>query len=485
MRGWFLFILPIALTLSGCKVHQSLRLGQPTVEIPDHYHHQEEYGTVFVGEWWKEFEVPELNRVMDQALTQNLSLKQSWWRVAQTCWQTKVVGAARYPEITTTPTYIDFRTSSPGGGAGATGVSSGGGITGAGSSASFGGSDHFTLYLLSNALNYEVDLWRRIDSQVKAACFEWQATREDWEATAWILAGTVVDLWFTIQEQKTLLDMIDHQIDVSRTQLELIELRYSVGESSALDVYQQRLQLAQTAQERTPVETLLSTSQNQMATLLGIPPDETDYTVVNGLVELPHFPEIGSPCELLCTRPDLRAQHRRLQAADYEVASAIADRFPRLDLSIQYDFESTTFKDVLDEQISRIIGRLTTPIFDGGRRRAEVKKRKAFVCELVNGYGQLFLDALLEVEDSLVQERQQVKFLEQLAEELEIAKVNLEESRWHYINGLNDYLSVIAAIQTLQNLERRIVSEKKQLLTIRTKLYRSLGGPYVTQWMCS
>jgi outer membrane protein TolC len=103
-------------------------------------------------------------------------------------------------------------------------------------------------------------------------------------------------------------------------------------------------------------------------------------------------------------------------------------------------------------------------------------RTKAVLCELINGYGQTFLDALLEVENALAQEKQQVDLLGFLHNSIEIAKRNLEESQWHYINGLNDYLTVIAAIQSVQELERRIVSEKKQLLSIRTRLYLALGG---------
>lgn len=418
--------------------------------------------------------------MVETALSNNLDLKQSWWRVAQACWQVKVVGSQKFPEITTIPSVRHTRTNGD-----SFGFFDGAGIGGGGMFPTGNGSDHFTFYLLSNALTYEVDLWRRIDSETRAACYEMRATREDLESAAWLLTGSVVDLWFTIQEQKTLLDVIDYQIEVSRTQLELIELRFSLGQSSALDVYQQRLQLSETEQDKTPVETALRTSQNLMATLLGGPPNGEGYIVEDGLVDLPQFPALGRPAELLCFRPDLRAIHQRLESADYLVAAAVADRFPRLTLGIDYDFQSDDIKDLFNNQISQIIGALAAPVFDGGRRRAEVYRRQAIVCELVNAYGQGFLNALLEVEDSLVQEKQQLKLIEQIEKSLEIAKDNLEESNWNYINGNIDYLSVIAAIQARQALERRIVVERKNLLTIRAKLYRALGGPFITRWCMS
>jgi len=460
-------------------VHKTLKLCQPRVCIPKEYLRKPaDKEGVEVCKWWEQFDSSCLDRLVECALTRNLSLKESWWRIVQACADVRIANAARYPEITTTLSAFHIRNSG-----GATGIATGGTggvIAGEGSGGISTAADAFTFYLLSTSLTYEVDLWKKIDSQLKAACNEMYATREDWEAAAWMLSGTVTELWFTILEQSTLLKVIDHQIEVSRTQLELIELRYSVAESSALDVYQQRLQLQQTMAQRPPVQSLLETSINQMGVLLGFPPEDFDYGCKESLVELPPFPKIGSPADLLAQRPDLRAVHRRLVAADYQVAVAIAERFPRLDLSISYDFEAMNLKNLFEEKVSEIIGMLFFPLFDAGRRRAQVLKKRAIVCELLNSYGQTFLQAILEVEDALVQEKAQLKLLELLDEQLKTAKTNLEQAQWRYLNGLNDYLTVIAAIQSVQDLERRIVSEKKQLLVFRSRLYRALGGPYLT-----
>jgi len=56
------------------------------------------------------------------------------------------------------------------------------------------------------------------------------------------------------------------------------------------------------------------------------------------------------------------------------------------------------------------------------------------------------------------------------------AQSTLEESRSRYIHGIEDYLTVLIAVQSLQQLQRRMISEKKSLLSIRSKLYRSIGG---------
>lgn len=468
-------LLLFCLQLVSCRVHQRVDFQKPPVSIPKKFQNveKEEVGPRET-KWWEEFGITELNNVVEKVLQNNLDLKQSWWQVIIQCQIARQVSSNKWPQINTAPGFSHFKIS---GGAFSSSFLGGGFPTTSqtGTATTTAPDITFNEYLLSNSLSYEVDLWRRIDSLSCSACLETQATNQDLEAAALIVSGTAVDLWFTIQEQKTLLDVINHQIKVSKTQLELIELRFGLGISTALDIYQQRLQLKGTISQKPKIEALLKTSQNQLNILMAKSPDNTDLTISDGLIDLPPMPFLGEPIDLLCTRPDLRAQHIRLQAKDYEVAAAIADMFPRLDLSLAYDYQAEHLRDLFEEKIAQIISQLTMPLIDGGRRRAVVKQKKAEVCQLIAGYGQQFLTALGEIEDSLVNEKHQIDLIAQIKDEIEIAKSNLEESRWHYINGLNDYLTVIAAIQSLQELERSLVIEKKNLLVMRSKLLRALG----------
>lgn len=466
-----LLFLGCLITCSGCRVHTTLELDDPIVAAPEAYHHEQE-GQALIGEWWKSFETPVLNDLVVKTLEQNLELKQFWDRIVQACASAKKERAAQIPAVDLSANATKIRTSDGGGSFLDTGAFP----------FSSGGIDQTTTrYFLSGNLSYEVDLWRRIDSRAKAAGLEVEAACEDLETAALLLTGAVVDLWFTIQEQRALLDLFERQISLGRTFLELVELRFSVGEASALDVYQQRLQLADTEAQVPGAMALLQTSLHQLRVLQGRAPDVTfDYSTDQGLVALPSFPAINTPCALLERRPDLRALHRRLMAADHLVAAALADRFPRLDLTLSYGFNAEKLENLLRGEIIRVGGDILTPIIDGGRRRAEVDRQKAVVCELLHQFRERFLVAIREVEDAIVQEKYQLELIEKIEKQLKIAHRSLSEARLRYANGLDDYLSVIAALQSLQNLERREVSERKGLLVIRSNLYRALGGPHLT-----
>jgi outer membrane protein, multidrug efflux system len=471
----YLYIFILVLAFSGCKVHNVHQCPTPCTDIPESF--SESGDAVQCLPWWEEFDDENLNCIMDCALAHNLDVQQAWNRLLQAKAQVCIDNSARYPQI---DALVNVRTSANQGSLrnfggfafdGADEFEDFGGI---------GGGGGFSQLFLSGQLEYEIDLWRKIDSRVRASCKEMQATREDLDATALTLSGTVTDLWFTILEQKALLKLLAEQIESNETQLELIELRFTVGQSSALDVYQQRLTLSQTKSEVPRVRSMLKTSLNRLQVLLGRPPSQAwveepeDFAAA-----LPPFPTLGTPWDLMQNRPDLRAARDRLMAADYEVAVAIADRFPQLRLLSSGDLITTEFVQFFERQTLSIAGSLLAPLFDGKRRKCEVARRRAILWERMNAFGESFLTALREVEDAIAQEKEQLALLEDLGDQLEISENTLRESQMRYLQGLTSYLDVIAAITALQNAQRRIISEKKTLLTYRSNLYRALGGSFV------
>ena len=114
-----------------------------------------------------------------------------------------------------------------------------------------------------------------------------------------------------------------------------------------------------------------------------------------------------------------------------------------------------------------LVGEAVAPIFDGGRRSAEVDRTRAVVEERVHAFAQVTLQALKEVDDALALEARQVEHLKVLQRSVEQARETLSEARSRYASGLTDYLPVLSAVKTLQASERRAVSYTH--LTLPTK----------------
>ena len=160
------------------------------------------------------------------------------------------------------------------------------------------------------------------------------------------------------------------------------------------------------------------------------------------------------------------------------LASAVAERFPRLTLSASLSNEITDSEALFDDWLATLAGNLVLPLIDGGQRRAEARRFRSLREQRLYEYGQATLVAFQEVEDALVQERQQQRRMESLREQLALADSAYRQLRIQYVNGAVGYLEVLSALQERQELRRTLITARQELLAFRVALYRALAGGF-------
>jgi len=463
--------------------------------------------------WWETFGSEELNALMDQAFADNLTLEQIRARLVQARATAVKARAGLFPELslessgswTRLVTELDGEASSAGsfsptGGAGlgttpgttggASGSpSAGGGSTGSATSAGSASSTAETptgrlvteskYFALGLAASYEVDLWGRVKSQHEAARRDLEASREDLDAAVMTLAAEVAQRWLEILEQQDQKTLLLEQLETNRTYLELVELRFRKSQVSALDVYQQRQTVSEVEAQIPLVEAQERIGRHALALLLGTLPQETFALGGYDLTTVPPLPATGLPAELLAKRPDVKAALFRLQAADWRVASARADRLPAIRLTARAAYQSGQIETLFDNWFVNLAGNLTAPIFDGSRRSAEVERTQAVVRERLAAYRSVVLTAIKEVEDALVREYKHRQHIAALEQRIDYANKSLIEARARYVKGRSDYLPVLTSLATTQRLTRELIRARRELLVFRVNLYRALGG----RWM--
>jgi NodT family efflux transporter outer membrane factor (OMF) lipoprotein len=447
------------LLLPGCTVHEARESYPSGVDIPSAYSYPggEASGA---AQWWESYGDPALDRTIATVLDENPTLMQAWARLEQARALARQAATYRYPEVTGSVDASRNRTSfNVGGEIGERNVTS-------------------DLFSLSAAATYEVDLWGRVRNLAEAAEVTAMASREDLDTIAMTLAARVAETWFGIAEQQSQLDLLDEQIEVGRTLLRLVELRFSLGQAAAVDVYQQRQQLASTESQVPLAKARLSVLRNLLATLLGLPAGRVPHHLPKALPALPSLPATGLPADLLRERPDVRASHLRIQAADHRLGASIAELYPALRLRVGGGFQWRDIENVFDTWVYQLAAGLVEPLYDGGRRRDEIDRRKAILTEMLEMYRASILNALREVEDALVLEERQKDYLLDLQEQVKLSKATLERSIFRYGRGLSDYLPVVTALLSLQNIERAELSSRRQLLSYRIQLHRALGGDW-------
>jgi len=452
------FLMPAVAVLSSCAIYAPKERTTLNNDLPAQFSLYSEKVPDLANRWWESFQSLELNALVDEALTNSPTIQQSWARLAQAEAIAVKAGAPRYPSL-------DYE----------------GRASGTRRSNVNNARTTIEDYSLGLAANYEVDLWGRIKSQTEAAEFDRAASREDLNTAAITLASRVASSWIGILSQQLQTDVLHRQLESNKTSLELIELRFRKSLASALDVYQQRQTVAGTESLIPLAELREELLFNELAAVLGranfqsLEITDTKLPTIGN-----NIPDIGIPADVLANRPDVRRAGLRLQSADWSVSAARADRLPaiRLTASASYGGNNIEFGDIFDDWMANLAGSLTGPIFDGGRRKAEVERTRAVVNERLAAYRETVLGAIREVEDALAQEQKQREFIISLDRRLEAAQHSHEEAVNRYRNGLIEYTTVLIQLNTLQLLERNSVEAHYSLLHYRINLHRALGGSW-------
>ena len=458
MKYWAMAVA-LAYVGTGCMLHDVKEDRPSPAKVPKTFSTGEETQRS-ANPWWQELGSPGFELYVDELLAENFDLKRGFARVKQMQAVAKKTGSARWPMVD-----------------GKVGVSFSQSVFSLGDLGDQ--TIESTRYPIDVSIGYEVDLWGKVSSAVRASELELVASREDLSAMGLSLTGAAARLWFLIREHQAHLELLDRQEKIGLDYVKVIRFRVERGLAGALDVLQQEQQLAAIRARRPRHQVIIDTSKHQLAILAGRPPLEGNWTPPVGLPSMGALPGKGLPVELLQSRPDMRAALRRVTAADYRVGVAIGDQYPAVRFSASGGLSGTEPSNIFTSWIYNLASNLVAPLFDGFRRSAEVDRTRAALEEAVQGYGKAVLSAFGEVEDALARERAERETMALTAKQLEAGRRTLEEATRRYQNGLSGYLPVLQSLKALQELEHSMLSAQGRAWSERIGLYLALGGSWI------
>lgn len=406
-------------------------------------------------QWWTSFNDPTLNQLIDSALVSNLGLAGSWEQVRASLATVKRERSFLIPDIQAEAT---------------TGISR--------PQRDFAGGEDLQIGL---SASYELDLWGRIRSGIEAEEFRAQANYYDYQAAAMTLSAETAISWYQLIAARKELDLIQEQVKTNENILKLIRARYASGQIRAVDILRQEQLLESTRNQRITFETNVELIQNQLAVLLGSPPQNALDIPEANFPELPELPQTGLPLELTRRRPDVKRDYSLVLAADRTMAQAIRNKFPQLSLNVVGQMRSNNYNNLFKDWAYTLAGNLVAPLIYGGRLQAEVDRTEALKNQSLYNYGQTVLIAFREVEDALIREIKQQERITTLEKQLDLAAKTNKQLKLSFLNGLTDYLDVLLSLDQEQQLQRDMINARQELLEIRISLYRALAGSFETE----
>ena len=444
----FILLNAAFLLLFSCATEKKI---EPPISVPDNFSFSG--NEIVKDKWWTSFDDPLLNKAVDTALSGNFSLKMYADRFRQARALAKIQGAGMFPSIN---------------GSVNAGKNFSGDFEG---NVNDSGDNSISL-----SVSYEIDLWGKIRAQKKAAEYDLAASVEDFQAAAISLSAETVTSWYDLVGQMMKIRLLKRQMKTNSEYLELAEISFDKGSSSAADVMQQKQLLIQLKGELEQSLAQKKVLENSLAVLAGKPPQEFSFELGENLPDIPELPEVGIPAEIIKRRPDIKSAFFAVKSADRDLAAAIADRYPQINLSAAAGFGAPDITDLFTNWFTNLLTGITAPIFNGMQKKNKVEQNKAALQEKLNSYGNVILTALKEVEDALVQESKQGKYLDYLDKQLRIARNVTSLRRTSFISGNADYSLVLEALKNEQSLEKTEITAKGSMIKYRIALYKSIAG---------
>ncbi len=448
------FLLFVTLYLVSCGFFQE-KVNDIPKNIPAAYSSLYSETPEYDNEWWREFHSEELNKLIETAINDNFNIIEAWARLEQVKAQAKKAGAILYPEIS--------------GNAGANksiAKNKGRNIV---------TSDTLTLGL---SVSYELDLWGKIRANKKSSYYSLKASREDINTAIMTIASQIADIWIDIIAINKKIKMLEEQLDINNEILDILKIRLANSMSNFLDVYQQKQAIASLKSALIPLKSKKVLLEHQLALLLG---KSTNYKIKITQTDFPkvlEIPKTGIPADLLSMRPDIRAAGLRLKAAGQDIVAAKADRLPAIRLTASHTYSSDTASEIFDNWIQNLAANLVGPIFDAGRRKAEVERVQAVLDERLSAYKRTVVTAVKEVEDALAQEKYNRETLSAKEHQLVISRKTFKEASNRYLNGLVDYLPVLREQLNIAVYKENIIQAKADIIKSRIQLKKALGGAW-------
>jgi len=491
--------------LAGCTVDPTDPSLPAAAALPDSYAEAGEVaGRYEPVEWWRSYEDPVLDALVERALTANLDIEEAVARIEEVEARYQRERAGLFPQVNAglEANYANQPATGLGAALGDAAQSGrdGGGADGDTPPPDTSPPDtappdtgprrfSFSTYTAQLQASWEVDIWGRLRNRARATDANLNASFAELQAVRIRVASEVMRNYFDLVETEQLRDLSQLQAEILAERVGLAELAFLRGIGSSFELISLRESRREAEASVPLLEASLTWSKARLGVLLGTYPDEVEDALAQaGLlkVSLPmEAVPAGLPARLLERRPDIAAARARLDAARFGVAAAEAARLPQLTLNASGGLEGNEPSGAFDPQnwFVNLLGALTAPVFDAGRIGAQIDISEAQMRQRTVAYGRTVLDAFAEVESALARHEAVAERVRRIEADLASAREAADLQLRRFERGTGDYSDWLDARLNVLRSRRLMVEAERAVAEARLGVHRALGGAWKREWL--
>jgi NodT family efflux transporter outer membrane factor (OMF) lipoprotein len=414
-------------------------------------------------DWWRVFEDPVLNDLVDRARKNNNGVEIAALRVIEAQAQLGIVTGLNYPQVQ---------------------VAAGEATWISPPDNSIIRNDYWS-YSLGASVSWELDFWGRYRRGIESAEAAFQASIAAYDQAMVLLTAAVVENYLVVRTLEEQLRIAQENLKIQQRSYEITEVLYRNGADSELDMQQANTLLLATRSTIPALETALRQARNAIATLLGELPGRANEILAQpaDIPALSPSIAIGFPADMLRRRPDVRQAELLAMAQNAQVGLAQADLYPSFSLTGSIGLSAggpgdSDFGDLFSgDAIGLSIGpSFVWPFLNYGRIKNNVRVQDVRLQQALVAYRETVLQAAREAEDALAGFMGATEQSDILKETVASAKRSNEISTLRYQEGFSDYQRVLDSQQALFTQQQRYITARGDAVRSLVRLYKALGG---------
>lgn len=464
MKTRALIISIMIFSTAGCTVGPDYV--KPEVDTPDQWRYEyQETADIVNTTWWKQFNDPVLDELIQTALENNKDVRIAAARVEEFAARVDIARSGFYPQIGYDAAANRNQSSQE---------------TVAGSVP-----DNVRIsnnFQASLNVGWELDIWGKIRRLTEAARADLLAAEEGRRTVILTLVTSVATSYVELRNLNKQLEIANRTLESRGKTLDLFELKFQGGVISQLEVAQIQSEYEQAAVRVPATERQIALLENSLSVLLGQNPGPIPRgKTIDELIQ-PQIPQ-GIPSDVLERRPDIRRAEQNLIAANAAIGVARSQYYPSISLTGLFGYASSELSN-LAQQSANFWGLgadALGPIFTGGRISGDVRVSEAIQRQTLIAYLQTIQTVFREVDDSLVSVQKTRQELEAQGRRVEALQEYARFANIRFDEGQVSYIEVLDSERRLFEAELLYTQNQSNVYTALVSTYKAMGGGWITE----
>ncbi len=334
-------------------------------------------------------------------------------------------------------------------------------------------------YKVGAFATWELDVWKKLRKAKKAAVMEYLSSVEGKNFMVTNLIAEIADCYYELQALDNKLEILSQNLELQNNGLRTIRLQMQAAKATALGVKRLEAEVYKNTGELYSVKQEIIEAQNKLNFLIGLSPQAIQRDSEHFIDQKIDTVYSGIPSQLLTNRPDIRRAEYELQAAKLDTQVAKANFYPSFTLRAGVGLESfkTKYLTTMPESLLYgLVGDMVAPLINRNAIKAQYYNANDKQLQAVFDYEKTVLNAHIEVLNGLSKIENLRQSYVQKEQQVAALKNSIEITNKLFSAARADYMEVLLTQRDALESRLQLVETKKDQMTARVNIYKSLGG---------